>query len=487
LITSLSVIDLSKKLHERELSAVDVAKAYLDDIHAKDQQYGCYLTVDNDAVVNSAKEAQKLLDSGKGTPLTGVPISVKDNICTKDLRTTCASKMLENYVPTYNATVIEKLNQSGLVVLGKANLDEFAMGTSNENSAFQVTRNPWDLTRSPGGSSGGPAAAVAANLAPLALGSDTGGSIRLPAALCGIVGFKPTYGRCSRYGLVAYGSSLDQIGPFARSVEELALLSEVITGHDPNDSTSLPEGPISARNLKNGSLKGVKIALPKELFGDKVHSGVREVVQNAIEQLEKAGAVLTEISLPTIEQSVSVYYIIAPAEASSNLARYDGVRFGPKLEGDFSHIDLVAKVRASGFGHEVKQRIMIGTYVLSAGYYDAYYLKAQQLRSKLTHEFDSALKDFDVILSPTSPMPAFKLGELNKDPLELKLLDYCTIPANLGGFPAISLNAGYTEGLPVGMQLLTRCNQDEKLLQLAYCVEQEIGKIVPQRKAASLA
>ncbi|MBI3722225.1 MAG: Asp-tRNA(Asn)/Glu-tRNA(Gln) amidotransferase subunit GatA, partial [Fimbriimonas ginsengisoli] len=357
---------------------------------------------------------------------------------------------------------------------GKTNLDEFAMGTSTENSAFQVTRNPWDPTRSPGGSSGGSAAAVCAEMAPLGLGSDTGGSIRQPAALCGVVGFKPTYGRCSRYGLVAFASSLDQIGPLARTVEDAALLAEVVTGHDPRDSTSLPDSTIRSDGLKKSSLKGVRFALPKELFSDSNEPGVLEQVQAAIETLRREGAAFGEVSMPSIVYGVTTYYIIAPAEASSNLARFDGVRYGPRAEEGAEHVGVVERTRAEGFGHEVKARIMIGTYALSAGYYDAYYLRAQQVRSRMRREMDAVFQGCDAILSPTSPVVAFKIGELSKDPLALKLLDYCTIPANLGGNPGVSLNCGFSGGLPVGLQLVGPAMADERLLQIAYSVEQAL-------------
>lgn len=414
-----------------------------------------------------------MVDTGSGGPLTGVPVALKDNISTEGIETTCASKILKGYIPPFDATVVTRLKLAGATLLGKTNLDEFAMGTSTENSAFQLTRNPWDLDRSPGGSSGGSAASVAGRLAPLALGSDTGGSIRQPAALCGVVGYKPTYGRCSRYGLIAFGSSLDQIGPFARSVEDAALITEAITGHDAMDGTSLPLPSISPARLKEGSLKGLKAALPKELFAESMNPGVLSTVYAAIESLKREGVRFTEISMPSIALGVTTYYIIAPAEASSNLARFDGVRYGVRVDGQ-GHIGLVERTRAEGFGHEVKSRIMIGTYALSAGYYDAYYLRALRIRSIMQHEFEETFKDFDFVLSPTSPVPAFRLGELRMDPMAMKLLDFCTIPANLGGMPGISLNCGFTEGLPVGLQLMGAPSEDEKLLQIAYSVEQAL-------------
>jgi aspartyl-tRNA(Asn)/glutamyl-tRNA(Gln) amidotransferase subunit A len=429
------------------------------------------LTVSEEEAMRSASAAQELLDKGMGGPLTGVPVAVKDNISTAGVRTTCASRILEDYVPPFDATVVAKLRAEGLVVLGKTNLDEFAMGTSTENSAFQVTRNPWNLEMTPGGSSGGSAAAVAGRLAPLALGSDTGGSIRMPAALCGIVGFKPSYGRCSRFGLVAFGSSLDQVGPFGRTVEDVALLASAISGHDPLDGTSLNMPPISFDGIKNGSLKGLKVALPQELFGEDLSPGVREVLEISIAKLRSEGVEFREISLPSLKVGVSTYYIIAPAEASSNLARFDGVRYGPRREGR-GHIGVVERTRAELFGHEVKSRIMIGTYALSAGYYDAYYNRAQQVRALMCRELERSFQDFDLIASATSPVTAFKLGELTGDPMAMKLLDLCTIPANMGGMPAISLNCGLTGGLPVGFQLIAPITADERLLEAAYVCEQ---------------
>lgn len=473
MITRLSAAELARKIASKEISCAEALDAHLERITALDGQYGCFLAVDREKAHKDAKNAQALVDRGEAGPLTGVPIAIKDNISTEGIETTCSSKILKGYIPPFDATVIGQLKSAGAVVLGKTNLDEFAMGTSTENSAFKITRNPWDPTRAPGGSSGGSTAAVCAEMAPAALGSDTGGSIRQPASLCGIVGFKPTYGRSSRYGLIAFGSSLDQIGPLTRTVEDAALLTEATTGHDPMDSTSLKMAPISSAQVKNGSLKGLKAALPKEMFGEAVDAGVRAQIENAIEVLKREGVEFSEVSIPSIEYGVTTYYIIAPAEASSNLARFDGIRFGPRSEGK-GHINVVEKSRAEGFGHEVKARIMIGTYALSAGYYDAFYLRAQQVRALMKQEFDKVYGDFDFILSPTSPITAFKLGELTEDPMALKLLDYCTIPANMGGMPGISLNCGFAEGLPVGLQLLAAPLNDEKLLQIAYGVEQAL-------------
>lgn len=473
MLTQLTAAELAQRIASREVGCVEVAQAFLDRIDSLDSKLGCFLTVDREGALAQALGTQASVDRGVAGPLAGVPIALKDNLSTDGIETTCASKILKGYIPPFDATVVSKVKQAGMTILGKSNLDEFAMGTSTENSAFQLTRNPWDLQRSPGGSSGGSAAAVAAELAPLALGSDTGGSVRQPAALCGVVGFKPTYGRCSRYGLIAFGSSLDQVGPFGKTVEDVALISEAISGHDPMDGTSLPIGPIRSTDLKSRTLKGLKVALPKELFGHGIQSGVAEQIQSAIELLKKEGVEFTEMSIPSVSYGVTTYYIIAPAEASSNLARFDGVRFGPRSEGK-GHIGVVERTRAEGFGHEVKTRIMIGTYALSAGYYDAYYVRAQQVRSMMQQEFNKAFQEYDVVLSATSPIPAFKLGELHDDPMALKMLDFCTIPANMGGMPGISINCGFTEGLPVGLQLVGAPLDDEKLLQIAYSIEQAL-------------
>ena len=472
-MAKLTAAEMARAFAARELSVSEVAQSCLDTIAAQDERVGAFLTLADD-VAAQADRAQAMIDSGDAKPLTGVPIALKDNLSTKGLRTTCASKILGDYIPPYDATVVAKLKEQGAIIIGKTNLDEFAMGTSTENSAFQLTRNPWDLERSPGGSSGGSAASVAAGFTPLSLGSDTGGSIRQPASLCGIAGFKPTYGRVSRYGLVAFGSSLDQIGPFALNVEDSALLASAISGHDPRDSTSLPHEPISTADLKAGSLKGLRVAVPKEFFGDSMHAGLRAVVEASLDTLRREGAILEEVSLPSIQYGVTTYYIIAPAEASSNLARFDGIRYGPRAEGT-GHISVVERTRAEGFGHEVKARIMIGTYALSAGYYDAYYLRAQQVRGLMVQEFNQVFAKYDVVVGPTSPLPAFRLGELKNDPMALKLLDFCTIPANMLGCPAISINAGLTDGLPVGLHFMAPALADERLLQIAYATEQALG------------
>ncbi len=472
-MTNLTAAELAAKLRAKEVSARELAESYLQRIESQDSKYFAYLTVDRDKTLAEADAAQSLIDAGEGGPLAGVPIALKDNISTLGVRTTCASKVLENYIPPYDATVVQRLKAHGCVGLGKTNLDEFAMGTSCENSAFGPSKNPWDPTRSPGGSSGGSAAAVAANLAPISLGSDTGGSIRMPASLCGLVGYKPTYGRVSRYGLVAFASSLDQIGPFGRTVEDCALLAQAISGNDPLDSTSLPDSQIRVDGLKQGSLKGLRVALPDEMFSDDSQPGVLAAVNEAIETLAKEGVEFTRVKMPSIQLGVTTYYIIAPSEASSNLARFDGARYGNHVDGA-GHIGAVASTRGKLFGHEVKARIMMGTYALSAGYYDAYYLRAQQVRAMMASEFEATFQQFDAIMSPCSPVVAFKLGELMADPMALKLLDTCTIPANMGGFPGLSLNCGFSDGLPVGLQIMTPVMADEKLLQIAYACERAL-------------
>lgn len=470
----ITAAELGRKINSREISVREVADAYFDAIEAHDRELGAFITVCRDVASSSIDAAQKAVDAGQGGPLTGVPIALKDNISTDGIATSCASKILEGYVPPYDATVVRKLKESGLILAGKTNLDEFAMGTSTENSAYFVARNPWNTTLIPGGSSGGSAVAVSAGMSPLSLGSDTGGSIRQPAALCGVVGFKPTYGRVSRYGLVAFGSSLDQIGPFGATVEDVALISEVISGHDALDSTSIPDSVIKSKGLKDGSLKGKRVAIPMELITDANEPGVLKQVFAAIDKLKAEGVEFEEVSVPEIKQGVTTYYIIAPAEASSNLARFDGLRYGARLDAA-GHEGIVSRTRGELFGHEVKQRIMVGTYVLSAGYYDAFYVRAQKVRAKMAAAFEVLYKEFDAVLSPTSPVVAFPIGAKSGDPLAMKLLDYCTIPANMGGFPAISLPCGLSEGLPVGLQLMGNVNQDESLLQLAYCVERALG------------
>jgi len=427
--------------------------------------------------VEEALDEASRLDPGstmaaEERPLLGLPIIVKDNICTRGVRTTCGSRMLERFVPPYDATVIERLKTAGAVLLAKSNLDEFAMGSSTENSAFGPSRNPWDLGRVPGGSSGGSAAAVAAGEAPLALGSDTGGSIRQPAALCGIVGLKPTYGRVSRYGLVAYASSLDQIGPMTRTVQDAALLLHVIAGPDRRDSTCVAADVPDYVGACRPDVRGLRIGVPQEYFRLGVQPEVTAAVRRAVGTLTELGAVAEECSMPSTEYALAAYYVLAPAEASSNLARYDGVKYGYRTAQASGHVDLTVRSRAEGFGPEVKQRIMIGTYALSAGYYEAYYKRAQQVRTLIRRDFARAFERFDVLITPTSPTVAFRLGERAQDPLAMKLADVCTIPANMAGVPGISLPCGFAEGLPIGLQIMGRPFDEETVLRVAYTYEQ---------------
>ena len=462
----LTAAELARLLRAREVSAVEVAEEFLS--RAERDPHSAYLCVTREKAMAQAEAAQALLDAGEGGSLTGVPIAIKDNLSTEGVPTTCASRVLEGYVPPFDATTVALVAVAGLPLLGKTNLDEFAFGASNETSAFGPALNPWDPARSPGGSSGGSAAAVAARLAPLALGSDTGGSIRMPAALCGVVGFKPTYGRASRYGLVSFASSLDQVGPIARTVEDAALLAATICDHDPRDSTSSPEsrlGPLPERPLR-----GLRLGVVAETLTDAVEPGVRSVFEAALRSLEAAGVEIVTLGLPSVRLGVTTYYIIAPAEASSNLARFDGIRFGPQVAGA-GHEGTVAATRGRLFGHEAKLRIMVGTYALSAGYYDAYYHRAQQVRSMMVSEFDAAFGQVDAVVSPACPVTAFPLGSLASDPLALKLLDVCTLPANMGGYPSVSIPCGLADGLPAGFLMTGPRMGDEALLAAARAAE----------------
>lgn len=469
---SLTAHELHEHLVARKISAFEVTQVLLERIAAVDEQVKAYITVTAESALDAAREADERIARGECGPLTGIPVAIKDVICTKGILTTCASKILRNYIPPYDATVIQRLKDAGAIIIGKANMDEFAMGSSTENSAFFPTRNPWNLSRVPGGSSGGSAAAVAADEAILALGSDTGGSIRQPASFCGIVGLKPTYGRVSRYGLVAFASSLDQIGPMSKDVTDSAILLNVIAGKDPMDSTSVDIAvPDFSKALVN-DVKGLKIGVPKELFAQGVRAEVADAVMKGIELLGNLGAEFKELSMPIMEYALPTYYIIAPSEASSNLARYDGVRYGHRAARSSDVLTMFARTREEGFGSEVKQRIMIGTYALSAGYYDAYYLKAQKVRTLVRRAFDDAFREFDVLISPTSPTVAFGIGEKIEDPLEMKLADVCTIPVNLAGIPAISITCGFSEGLPIGMQIMGRPFDEETIIRVAYTFEQ---------------
>ena len=467
---------MARLVRSKEASIREVTVHLLDRIRRMDASIRAFLTVDEEGAMKRAEELERLSSraGAAGDALFGVPYASKDNICTKGLRTTCGSRILENFVPPYDATVTVRLRDAGAVLLGKTNMDEFAMGSSCENSGFFPTRNPWDLTRVPGGSSGGSAAAVSAGLVPFALGSDTGGSVRQPAALCGVVGLKPTYGRVSRYGLVAFASSLDQIGPLTRNVADCATVMNVIGGHDAMDSTSVPMESENYLDCLERGVKGMKIGVPVEYMGTGISPGVREAVLRALEVLEGEGAIVEECSLPHTEYALSAYYLIAPAEASSNLARYDGVRYGIREESD-DLITMYGLTRSRGFGPEVKRRIMLGTYALSAGYYDAYYLKALKVRTLVRRDFDEAFKKYDALVSPTSPTTAFEIGEKTDDPLTMYMSDVCTIPTNLAGIPAISIPCGFDGGLPVGLQIMGKPFEEGTILRIASAYEQASG------------
>jgi aspartyl-tRNA(Asn)/glutamyl-tRNA(Gln) amidotransferase subunit A len=469
-----SIRELHQQLVSKERSAVEITQAALDRIQALEPRLRSFLSVTPDLALAQAQAVDaKIAAKEKIGLLAGIPVGIKDNMCTKGIRTTCGSKILENFVPPYESTVTQKLAEAGAITVGKTNLDEFAMGSSTENSAYQVTANPWDLSRVPGGSSGGSAAAVAADECVVALGSDTGGSIRQPASFCGVVGLKPTYGLVSRFGLVAYGSSLDQIGPFGRSVEDTAILMQAIAGYDPKDSTSLSvDIPDYTQSLKT-DLKGLKIGVITETLGEGLDNEVAEAVNKAIETLRDLGAEIQEVSCPRFGYGLPAYYIIAPSEASANLARYDGVKYGLRTDDPENLMDMYTKTRAGGFGAEVKRRIMVGTYALSAGYYDAYYLKAQKVRTLIKQDFDEAFTKVDVLLSPTSPTTAFKAGEKTDDPLSMYLSDLMTISVNLAGLPGLSLPCGFDrQNLPIGLQLIGKVLREDQLFHIGYAYEQ---------------
>ncbi|MFH2047264.1 MAG: Asp-tRNA(Asn)/Glu-tRNA(Gln) amidotransferase subunit GatA [Pseudomonadota bacterium] len=467
-----------KKAHEllksKEISSMELTRAVLDRIAEVDEKVGAYITIASDSAIKEAKLADEAISKGNIAKLTGIPIAVKDLICTKGIRTTCASKILDNFIPPYDATVISMLKNAGAVIVGKSNMDEFAMGSSNENSGIKLTRNPWDLSRIPGGSSGGSAAAVAADMCIGSLGSDTGGSIRQPASHCGVVGMKPTYGRVSRFGLIAFASSLDQIGPVTKDVTDCAILAGVISGYDPSDSTSVPKVVPDYPSFLNEGLNGIKIGIPKEYDTVKgLDPEVSEAITNARKVLENLGAQCVDVSLPNTDYAVPAYYVIAPSEASSNLARFDGVKYGFRDQDAKNLIEMYKNTRSTGFGPEVKRRIIIGTYCLSAGYYDAYYKKASQVRTLITEDFNKAFEICDVILSPVAPTPAFKIGEKSEDPLTMYLSDIFTLSANLSGIPGISVPCGFSSGgLPIGLQILGKHFNEEVLLKTAYNFEQ---------------
>jgi len=459
-----------------DASAVDICQAYLDRIAALDGSLHAFNTVMREDALTRAAEIDRTRMAGDIRPLLGVPIALKDNICTRGVRTTASSRILDRFIPPYDATVVAKLVAAGAVPIGKTNCDEFAMGSSTENSAYGPSRNPWALDRIPGGSSGGSAVAVAARLAPAALGSETGGSIRQPAALCGIAGLKPTYGRVSRYGLMALGSSLDQIGPFGRTVHDVAILLGAIAGADPRDSTAAPQPVADYTAVLDGSAAGVRIGVPRGILGEGVHDEVRQAFDDALEVLRARGANLVDIELPHAAHAIPVYYLIMTAEASSNLARYDGVRYGFRAQPADGLAAMYDRTRDQGFGAEAKRRIMLGTYVLSAGYYDAYYLKAQQVRTLIRRDYDQAFERVDVVAMPTSPTPAFKIGERADDPLQMYLADVFTVSANLSGLPAISVPCGFTtERLPIGLQFTGRMFDETALLRLADAYERDTG------------
>jgi aspartyl-tRNA(Asn)/glutamyl-tRNA(Gln) amidotransferase subunit A len=472
-LSALTISEAGEGLKAKKFSSSELTAAVLKRVEAHEAKVHAFVSLDAEGALASAKAADALLASGKGSALTGIPIALKDNLSTRGMRTTCSSKMLEHYVPPYDATVVKKLKDAGAVIVGKTNLDEFAMGSSTENSAFGATKNPWNLKTVPGGSSGGSAAAVAADFCLGALGSDTGGSIRQPASLCGVVGLKPTYGRVSRYGLVAFASSLDQIGPMAKSVRDAALLSSVLDGHDALDSTSVDQAVPDYLAALNGGVKGLRIGLPKEYFIEGVDKEVEAAVKAAVAALEGLGASVVPVSLPNTGHCLSVYYLLATAEASSNLARYDGVRYGFRAEGVDSLVPMYMKTRAQGFGAEVKRRIMLGTYALSSGYYDAYYLKAQKVRTLIKGDFDEAFNGVDLIATPTAPAPAFEFGAKTADPLTMYLSDIFTLSANLAGVPAMSLPCGFSAaGLPIGLQLLAKPFFETDLFRAGHAYEQ---------------
>tara|TARA_B100000749_G_scaffold55532_1_gene40501 strand:- start:2813 stop:4270 length:1458 start_codon:yes stop_codon:yes gene_type:complete len=467
----LSIQEAHAQLTSRQISSVELTQACLDRIDAVEDRVQSFLTLTPETALSQAAVADRMLGAGEGGPLTGVPVQIKDVMCTEGVPTTCASRMLENFVPVYNATAVERLMGQGAVMLGKGNMDEFAMGSSCENSAFHLTRNPWDLDRVPGGSSGGAAASVAAGEAIYALGSDTGGSVRQPAALCGVVGLKPTYGLVSRYGLIAFASSLDQIGPVGRSVMDCALALNAIAGHDPRDATSVRREPTDYTATLGQDIKGMRLGVPEEYFVDGMDSGARKAVEEAVSTLEGLGASVRPVSLPTTRYALACYYIIAPSECSANLARYDGVKYGYSYQDTNDMWEAMEKTREYGFGPEVTRRVMLGTYALSSGYYDAYYLKAQRARTLIRQDFDRVFQDVDALVTPTSPVTAFKIGEKTGDPVQMYLIDVCTLPVNIAGLPGLSVPCGFSDGLPVGMQFIGPHFSEETLLRTARAYE----------------
>ncbi|MHB8138266.1 MAG: Asp-tRNA(Asn)/Glu-tRNA(Gln) amidotransferase subunit GatA [Smithellaceae bacterium] len=479
----LTIHELQEKIKSGEVSSTQITRSVFARVDEVEERVHSYIRLMKDEALTAAARADEDIKKGDIRPLTGIPVALKDIVCTKGIPTTCGSHILHNFVPPYNATVVKKLREAGAVFVGKTNMDEFAMGSSTETSYFGPTRNPWDLERIPGGSSGGSASAVAADECIASIGSDTGGSIRQPAALCGIVGMKPTYGRVSRFGLIAFASSLDQIGPFTKDVEDCAIMMNVLAGYDPRESTSVKADVPDYRQFIGRGIQGWKIGIPKEYFVEGIDPEVSAAVKKTIDVVKKCGGECVDISLPHTQYSIAVYYIIAPAEASSNLARYDGVKYGYRATDARDLMEMYCKTRMQGFGAEVKRRIMIGTYALSAGYYDAYYGKASQVRALIRRDFDEAFKKCDVILTPTTPTPAFKIGEKTDDPLQMYLSDIFTISTNLAGIPGISVPCGFTAaGLPIGVQFLAGHFEEGKLLQIASAYEN--NAVIEKRRPA---
>ncbi|MSP78096.1 MAG: Asp-tRNA(Asn)/Glu-tRNA(Gln) amidotransferase subunit GatA [Dehalococcoidia bacterium] len=468
----LTIHEAHDLLRTKKVSSVELTRAVLERIRKVEPRVRAFVTVTEEQALQDAHAADQRIVRGDIAPLTGIPMQLKDVLNTKDIRTTCSSKMLEDYVPVYDATVVTKLKTQSPVLLGKGNMDEFAMGSSTENSAFHPTHNPWDLTRVPGGSSGGSAAAVAAGEAFFSLGSDTGGSIRQPAALCGVTGIKPTYGRVSRYGLIAFASSLDQIGPLTKDVEDCAMVLSAIAGHDTNDSTSISNTVPDYRKSLTQDVRGLRLGVPKEYFGEGFEPGVEQAVHKAIDTFRHLGAQVEECSLPLTKYGLPVYYIIAPSECSANLARFDGVKYGHQYKGQGTMWDVMEMSRREGFGPEVRRRIMLGSYALSAGYYDAYYLKAMKVRTLIRQEFEEAFKRYDAIITPTTPSIAFKLGEKTADPVAMYKSDICTIPINIAGIPCISIPCGFSDGMPVGMQVMSKALGEETIFRVAHAYQQ---------------
>lgn len=463
-----TIAEISAGLQDRQFSSVEITRAFLARINQFNEELNCFITVTEDKAMADARAADEKIARGTAGPLTGIPIGHKDIFCTRSIKTSCGSKMLDNFYSPYDATVVSRLENSGMVMLGKLNMDEFAMGSSNETSYYGPVRNPWDMTAVPGGSSGGSAAAVAARLAPVATGTDTGGSIRQPASFCGITGMKPTYGRVSRYGMIAFASSLDQGGPLSRTAEDAAMLLQAMAGFDPRDSTSVDHPVPDYRASLDDRIEGLTIGVPREFFGEDLDPEIATLLEKTIAEYQRQGANVTEVSLPNVGFSVPVYYVVAPAECSSNLSRFDGVRFGHRCEDPGDFLDLYTRSRGEGFGAEVKRRILMGTYALSAGYYDAYYLRAQKVRRLISQDFHNAFEQVDVLVAPTAPSVAFGIGEKTSDPVGMYLSDIFTIAVNLAGIPALSMPVGFVDGKPVGMQLIGNFFSEGRLLNVAH-------------------